>query len=133
MKTKIVSILEVLILLFTILALSTFLSPCSGDMVMKCNHSVNVVKLLFVTGILVKVIGLFVKEQAAIYFNIFANLLYVDSILVPAWLVGGCQMADMACRSAAFPGIYVVSILLIIINVISILGYLWKRKGSAEV
>lgn len=132
MKNKIISLIQIIMLILVIIGLSTILSPCSGDKVMKCNHSVNVVKLLFGTGILVKVIELFVKEQWSIYFNIFSVLLYADSILVPALVIGGCGMADMACRSVAFPSIYIISILLIIINGILTLLLLWKKRGKDE-
>lgn len=130
MKTKIISLIQIIILILVIVGLSTILSPCSGDKVMKCNHSVNVVKLLFGTGILVKVIELFVKEQGSIYLDIFSILLYVDSTLVPALVVGGCGMADMTCRAAAFPGIYITSILLIVVNSVSVLSILWKKRGN---
>lgn len=133
MKTKIVSLIEIIILIIVTVGLSTFIEPCNGDMVMKCNHSANVVKLLLATGILVKVIGLFVKAEAHVYFDLFAVLLYIDTILVPAWLVEGCKMADMACRQVTFPSIYVVSILLIVINGVSILFHLLKKRGKDEV
>ncbi len=128
MKTKIKSIIEIIILVLVTVGLFTILGPCNGDKVMKCNYSVNVVKLLFATGIIVKVIEIFAKEQASIYFDIFSILLYIDCILVPALLIGGCQMDDMACRSVSFPSIYVVSVLLIIINVFYALSYLLKER-----
>lgn len=130
MKTKIITLIQILILVLVSVGLSTFLSPCGGDKVMKCNYSVNVVKLLFATGILVKVVELFVKEQGSIYLDAFSILLHVDSILVPAMVVGGCGMADMACRAAAFPGIYITSILLIVVNSVSVLSFLWKKRGN---
>lgn len=132
MKNKIISLIQIIMLILVIIGLSTILSPCSGDKVMKCNHSVNVVKLLFGTGILVKVIELFVKEQGRVWFDIFSILLYADSILVPALVIGGCGMADMACRSVAFSGIYITSIVLIIINSVLSLSLLWKKRGKDD-
>lgn len=130
MKTKIISGIHIIILLLLLVGLSTVLEPCSGDKVMKCNYSVNAVKLLFVTGILVKGFEIFIKEQAGIYFELFSVFLLIDSILIPAWLIGGCKMADMQCLLVAFPSIYVASILLIVVNGISILFYLGKKRGN---
>lgn len=132
MKAKNGTVIQAVIILFVIIGLSTFLSPCSGNEVMKCNHSVDVVKLLFATVIFVKGLELFVKEPVTIFFDVFTIVLYIDSILIPAWLIGGCQMVDMACQSVAFPTVYVTTILLISINVISILLKLLKRKGNIE-
>lgn len=130
MRTKIISGIQIIILLLISIGLVTVLAPCGGEKVMKCAHSVNAVKLLFVTIIIVKGIQLFATEQAGIYFDIFSILLLIDTVLIPARLIGGCQMADMACRALSFPGIYVVSALLILINVITLLLHLPKKTGK---
>ncbi len=129
MKTKIISFIQVIIAALTVFALSTFLQPCNGEKVMKCTYSTDAVKLLFITIILVKTIEFFAKQNISIYINIITLVLLIDCILIPAWVIGGCKMADMACKSVTFPAIYVIVIILIIVNAVTLLLDVVKRKG----
>lgn len=129
MKTKIISFIQIVIAGFAIIALSTLLQPCNGEKVMKCMYSTDVVKLLFSTIILVRIIGFFSKQKITIYIDITTIVLLINIILIPTWIIGGCKMDDMACRSVTFPAIYVIAILLMIVNAITLLANVLKRKG----
>ncbi len=132
MKTKIISMIQIIVLLVAIILLSTLIKPCSAEMTMKCNYSVSVVKLLFTTMIVMKGIEVFSKEHVHRYLDIITILLLVDSILILSWLIGGCKMADMACQAKTFPSIYIFSGALIILNLISIMLGKNNRKGEVK-
>lgn len=132
MKTKIISIAQIVLLLVFIALLSTFLKPCTGEMVMKCNYSITVVKLLFATVILIKGLEVFGNEKIHNYLDVITILLLISSILIPAWIIGGCKMADMACQEKSFPSVYIGAAALIVWNVILILWRIRKRKDDVK-
>ena len=68
--------------------------------------------------------------RSSIYIDIITIVLLVDIILIPAWIIGGCKMSEMACKSVTFPAIYVSAILLIIVNTTTLIVNVLKRKGE---
>lgn len=130
MRSKIISIIQMAFLLVVIVLLSTLLKPCTGEMTMKCNYSISAVKLLLVTVILIKGIEVFSNERTHSCLDVITILLMVDSILIPAWLIGGCKMSDMACQARSFPSVYIAAAVIIILNVILIFRRIRKRKDE---
>lgn len=108
-----------------ILLLFTLLSPCKGEEVMKCNYSVRVAALFFTVIAAANLLALWTKEGHVLV-PLLSILISAESILVPARIIGGCMMPGMSCRAKSFPGIYVCSLMVMIIGALDLL--LQKRK-----
>lgn len=132
MKSKLITIVQIVVLIAVVFLLSTVLEPCTGEKTMKCNYSISVVKLLLVTVILIKGIVIFIDERIRNYFDAITILLLVDIILIPAWIIGGCKMADMACQARSFPGVYIGAAGFILWDVILIFRRIKKRKDTSQ-
>lgn len=127
MKKSIISIIQSIIALVTVFALTTFLKPCDSDMKMNCEKSVHIVMILFAIIAVAHIIAAIFKTRG-IAVNVLTILISIAIILVPAKIYGGCKMADMACRSVSFPGIYIISSIFIVVNIILIIIGFIKRK-----
>ncbi len=123
--------LNVLIPIGGILLLFTLLRPCKGEEVMKCNYSVSVAVLLFTVIAVANMLALWKKEGKALV-PLVSILISGESILVPAKIIGGCMMPGMACRAKSFPGIYVCSLIVIVIGVLDLLLQIRKRGYEYE-
>lgn len=131
MRSKIISIIQIVFLIIFILLLSTILKPCVSEMTMKCNYSVSAVKLLLATVVLIKGMEVFTEERIHIYLDVASILLLLDSILIPSWFIGGCKMSDMACQARTFPSVYIVAGAIIVINLILVARRVVKLKDEA--
>lgn len=123
--------LNVLTPIVGILLLFTLLRPCKGEEVMKCNYSVSVVVLFFSVIAAANLLALWKKEGKVLVPPV-SILISVESILVPAKIIGGCILPGMACRAKSFPGIYVCSLIIIIIGVLDLLLQIRKRGYKYE-
>ncbi len=50
-------------------------------------------------------------------------------ILVPAWLIGGCEMATMTCRMTTFPALILLNVLTVMVGLVNAM-YLWQQNRN---
>lgn len=123
--------LNVLIPIGGILLLFTLLRPCKGEEVMKCNYSVSVAVLLFTVIAVTNLLALWKKEGKTLA-PLVSILISVECLFIPAKIIGGCMMPGMACRAKSFPGIYVCSLIIIMVGVLDLLLQIRKRGYEYE-
>lgn len=114
-----------------ILLLFTLLRACKGEEVMKCNYSVSVAVLLFTVIAVANLLALW-KKEGKVLVPLVSILISGESILIPAKIIGGCMMPGMACRAKSFPGIYVCSLIIIMIGALDLLLQIRKRGYEYE-
>lgn len=120
MKKKIFYIISIIILVIGIIGILTFAHPCTSDKAMKCNASSHAVILIYATLIISNLVCIVFNKKKNILNDIINLLLIIDTILIPAFVIGGCKIKTMSCQAKTFPFIYVIGIFLIIINIIGI-------------
>jgi hypothetical protein len=104
--------------------------PPAGDVFMKCHWSaraeIGIGGLLAVLGI-----GLAVSASMDIRLGLTAGIFFsaILALLIPHVLIGGCPMPSMPCRTAAFPSITVLAILLLIFSALNA-WYLFRGRSK---
>lgn len=131
MKKNIISIIQAVAAFVAIIALATILRPCNSDMKMNCEKSVRIVMILFAIIGVIHLIFAFLKYKE-IAVNVLTIVILIGTILIPSNIIGGCKMADMACHSVSFPGIYTISSILIAVNVILVIISFVKKKDTVQ-
>lgn len=127
MKKNILAVIEVIILVLGLVGLNTIFHGCSGEMAVRCADSIHVTELLFASGILISILEIVFVNKEKCGFIIGKIVIFADTVLVPAVVVKGCKMAEMSCRAKAFPFIYVVGAVLIIINFVKLFLEIRKK------
>lgn len=127
MRKNILALIEVIILVLGLVGLNTVFHGCSGEMAVRCADSVHVTELLFASGILISILEIVFVNKEKSGFIIGKIVIFADTVLVPAVVVKGCKMAEMSCRAKAFPFIYVVGTVLIVINFIKLFLEIRKK------
>lgn len=127
MRKNILALIEVIILVLGLVGLNTIFHGCSGEMAVRCADSVHVTELLFASGILISIFEIVFVNKEKSGFIIGKIIIFADTVLVPAVVVKGCKMAEMGCRAKAFPFIYVVGAVLIIINFVKLFLEIRKK------
>jgi len=104
-----------------------------GTVPMKCFWSgraeIGIGFLILCGGILLIV---FKSPLTRIGVSCMTALTGVLGLLVPALLIGGCEMPTMACRMTTFPSLYILSILTVAACAANAL-YLWRRNQKNRV
>ena len=127
---------KVLAILYLVLSILLIVGPRSifpvcpvGHSPMKCYWStqalIPLAVILFTIGILFFVARII---QVKMVLSIIAIVTAAMVILIPAKLIGGCQMKTMACQSLTFPAVYLIGTALIL----SSIGELIFLKKKAE-
>lgn len=74
-------------------------------------------------GILLAAAGILIiftaSEQVRIGIHRMVVAISVVGLLIPAWLIGGCQNQMMPCRKVTFPAFYLIHGVLLIISLIA--------------
>lgn len=131
MKKSIISIIQAVAALFTVLALATILKPCDSAMKMHCEKSVHIVMILFAVIAVVHLLSAILRHGQIIVY-VLTIAISIVNILIPSKIFGGCKMTDMACRSVSFPGIYIISSIFIAVNIILVIINFVKRKDTVQ-
>ena len=127
MKKNILAVIEVIILVLGLVGLNTIFHGCSGEMAVRCADSIHVTELLFASGILISILEIVFVNKEKSGFIIGKIVIFADTVLVPAVVVKGCKMAEMSCCAKAFPFIYVVGAVLIVINFVKLFLEIRKK------
>ena len=129
MKKKINSLLAAAVCLFFIIAINSFLKPCSGMMRMKCRTTTDIATAVFSISLVISLISCFVKKSKAIKaFSIVSAVLGIVLILVP--FIGSCRSASMLCNRHTMPAIRIGGSLILLIAVISVITISLKKEVS---
>lgn len=101
----------------------TLFHVCSTEeKTMKCFYSVQAVAVL---AVILLVVGILLFKADTAYARISLSVIgivtAVGIISIPLFLIGGCGMRTMNCRSKTFPAFYLLAALIIIIFVWEIL------------
>lgn len=122
MSRRIFGIINVIAGLLLFIAPLTFLHPCR-EKVMLCTYSTRAVVLLALIIVALIVTRIVINQRNSdIALSLITILAAVETILIPAKIIGGCGMKTMVCQVKTFPGIYIISVLIIVITVISIVA-----------
>ena len=127
MRKNILAVIEVIILVLGLVGLNTIFHGCIGEMAVRCADSIHVTELLFASGILISILEIVFVNKEKSGFIIGKIVIFADTVLVPAVVVKGCKMAEMSCRAKAFPFIYVVGAVLIVINFVKLFLEIRKK------
>ena len=93
----------------------------SSEKIMRCTYSSRIIVCIGILVIINQCISLFEKRKNGIpYINTF--LLSIFAIIVPAYMIGGCEMKTMRCQVVSFPMVYVVSVILLLCSVIQLVN-----------
>ncbi|WP_455716415.1 DUF4418 family protein [Anaerosporobacter sp.] len=132
MSRRIFGIINVIAGGLLFIAPLTFLHPCTKK-VMLCTYSTRAVVLLSLIIIALSVTRIVINQRNSdIALSLITILTAVEMILIPAKIIGGCHMKTMACQVRTFPGIYIISVLIIVITVISIAVEYIRKSGETS-
>ena len=111
MKNKVSAVINMIISIFLIAAVSTFLHPCKGEVAMPCNHSVNIAKIILGIVIAVNAIKYAVNKLNV---NITVNIAVIAAsiLLVITPKFGSCTIATMTCNTRSFPALQIGGLLM---------------------
>lgn len=133
MKNKIITTILLLITaLYYIAGPYTIFKVCEvGEKPMLCHWSTRAVSGLALFIIITAALYFFTQtSRERILLSISAATVGVIVILIPSVLLGGCSMKTMACQSTGFPGIYMVSVILILLSFLNILYQRTTNKNE---
>ena len=107
----------------------TVAKPCPHEG--RCVYSTKAVLAL---GIVLAVLGItgFVAEgkKERISYHILGLVLAVEVYLIPAVLIGGCEMKSMACRKKTFPVFFAVAAAYALLTIISLALTAFKKEET---
>lgn len=139
MKNRLLSGIVVAVLgLLTALVPACIFQTCSktietaaGGMVpMKCFWSgqaeIGIGLLVLCGGLLLVVVK---APLIRLGISMMTALTGIIGILIPTVLIGGCEMATMACQMTTFPALIVIQILILATCSVNII-YLWRRSSN---
>lgn len=121
-KCKFVSLITILCGILLMIGTSTIFKTCDiTEKVMKCywagKSEIALGGILLLSGIL-----LFISKtkETQICISILSIATSISSILIPTLLIGGCKKPDMLCRTTAYPCIYLIAAIVIILSLLNI-------------
>lgn len=128
-KNKVFGIIYMIFGLFLAISPHKIFPVCEKmEKVMKCHWTaqaeLGIGLLIFALGVLLII---FKSKETQTALSLVGFISGILALLFPTVLIGGCMKPEMACRTHAFPAIYAISVLLIIISVVHIM-YLRKQK-----
>lgn len=119
---RLFSVVYIILGLLLILVPTVIFPVCeSMEMKMSCYYSCMAEIILGIIVVVIGIVTLFVNDIISIVASVLQLLLGVLAIFFPACITGLCKMSDMDCRRQTFPGIIVVSVLLIAVSVVNII------------
>ena len=122
---------SILVGLLLIVLPKTVTKPCGHEGA--CVHSTTAVLVIGALAVILGLLNLFAdSKRAAVINHIYGLSLAVSTILIPKYLIGGCQMESMACRKKTFPAFYLIAVIYIIISLISLLVTAARKNGGAK-
>lgn len=128
---KISATISILLCLILIAGPYTIFKVCDTSVhVMKCTYSCRIILLFSVLSI-INEIYLLAKNN---FYNgkilVFHNLLFhFIMIIVPSFVIGGCDINTMRCQKITFPMIYAVSVIGIMNLCIQLISC-YKSRGN---
>ncbi|MBQ9609706.1 MAG: DUF4418 family protein [Lachnospiraceae bacterium] len=112
-----------------------FIFDLCKDESMNCHKSVNAVLAIAIAVIVAGVLYFFSNtKRERIFLSIIEAVLGIDVLLILLVLIKGCGMADMACQRSTFPGLYGITVLLLLVVAINIVvTLLWSGKNEDDI
>lgn len=92
----------------------------SSEKIMKCTYTSRIELLFGIMLVFSSLLELLSKKTTWKY-PVMNLVLWINSVLVPAIVIGGCAKKEMRCQMITFPCIYLIAAINIIINIISII------------
>lgn len=133
MKRICSAVINIIVSVFLLIAVHTFLHPCEGAMDMPCTYSTKTAVFLLVLAVLINVGRLFVSDQKArLTLSITTVAIGIEVILVPQ--MGRCLVASMSCNAKTFPALYVGSLFIIVLTIIfEVADLLGEKRRKSNV
>lgn len=129
MKKKILYAIILLAGLLLIIGPQTFLHPCEMEG-MACIYTAKTATLLGIVIAVEGLTGLFLSDAKSVVLSAVTVIVTaVVAILTPSF-IGVCGMAEMACRVKTAPGIYVISIVTIVLAAILLITELISARKN---
>ena len=129
-KRRICAIYFIIIGVLLAIGPHTLFAVCpKGEHLMKCWWSAQAEIPI---GIMLMVAGIamltFKSMEIGFGISIMTTALGVSAILIPSVLIGGCMKSTMPCQSVAFPWIYVIGGITIVISLFNCISTLKQMK-----
>ena len=110
---KAVSAAAGLISLFSLIAIRTFMHPCTGMMRMKCVTTADFATVAFIISFVTATVMFFLKNvKACKVSGVVLMITGICSALLPS--LGSCKVSDMRCNTMTMPMIRTGGILVFI-------------------
>jgi cytochrome bd-type quinol oxidase subunit 2 len=93
----------------------------TAEKVMKCHYSAQAVTVLGVVLILFGLIRLLLDNRKKLSSAANSIVVYAAAIAVPAFVIGGCANSAMHCQKVAFPCIYAICAVGIVVQLVAFL------------
>ena len=88
----------------------------TAEKVMKCHYSAQAVTVIGVMLIIFGLIRLLFENRKKLSSALYSIVAYAAAIAVPAFVIGGCANSAMHCQKVAFPCIYAISAVGIVVQ-----------------
>lgn len=124
---KVSAVLNLLISVFLLTAIHTFVKPCQGVMDMPCNYSVRAAERILIIVIILSLGKWFVQDtKGTLFLNIATVTAGIELALIQN--IGRCQVNSMTCNTKTFPVLRVGALLLVVLTVIFQMTHLVGRN-----
>ena len=112
------SIIDIILGLALSIGPWTLFKVCgTAEKVMRCHYSAQAVTVIGVMLIIFGLIRLLFENRKKLSSSLNSIVAYAAAIAVPAFVIGGCANSAMHCQKVAFPCIYAICAVGIIVQV----------------
>jgi hypothetical protein len=117
MKKNVSAIISIVISVFLIVAVNTFLHPCKGEMAMPCTYNTRTAVMLLVLILIANAAKLFVGEyKSKLALNIATIAAAAEIAVIPQF--NSCEGMMMTCNMKTVPALLIGSLLIIATNIV---------------
>ena len=129
MKNKLIPIVKATAAAVTLIGVNTFLHPCSGMMVMKCQRTTNIGSAVLALIIAASLAEMFIsKKLIQRLTGVITTLMSIALFFIP--LLGHCGGARMHCNTHTMPAFRISALVILAFALAGVIREIISSAGS---